>query len=196
MTLRTPRRSCLTAIGSALFAALCAGCSGSAAQSRHAGALQPTETYDAAEIDGNGDLSIVKANGQRITVRKDSGQTVFEDPLVSSAKTAVGAQAMFHNCCTSYDIPLELVVYAGGKVHRFRGVGLPIFEWGFADRGTRVAYGQTTVHFGCETHYELRDIASEHLVASADVPEPCGQNPDPKSSEKPRWVTDLISKKP
>jgi len=45
---------------------------------------------------------------------------------------------MFGNCYTSYDIPLQLVVYAGGKVHRFKGVGLPIFQWGFADSGIRI----------------------------------------------------------
>jgi hypothetical protein len=73
---------------------------------------------------------------------------------------------MFGNCCTSYDIPLQLVVYAQGKVHRFTGVGLPIFQWGFADRGTRIAYGQETVHFACATHYELPDIASERTSGS------------------------------
>src|SRR5205085_2397995 len=88
----------------------------------------------------------------------------------------------------------SVVVYSAAKVHRFKGVGLPIFQWGFADAGTRVAYGQTTVHFGCETHYERRDIESERLIDSVDVPEPCGQAPEPKPVKIPQWVADLISK--
>lgn len=35
---------------------------------------------------------------------------------------------MFGNCCTSYDIPLQLVVHSGGKTHRFEG-GSAIFDW-------------------------------------------------------------------
>ena len=153
------------------------------------------ETYDSAAIDANGNLAIVRSNGQTAIVRKEGEQTSFSPPVLSSGHSAVVAQAMFANCCTSYDIPLQLVVYAAGKVHRFKGVGLPIFQWGFADAGARVAYGQTTVHFGCETHYELRDIESERLIESVDVPQPCGQIPEAKAVKIPQWVADLISKK-
>jgi hypothetical protein len=102
---------------------------------------------------------------------------------------------MFLNCCTSYDVPLRLVVYAEGKVHRFTGVNLPIFGWAFADGGTRVAYGQEPVHFGCTTHYELRHIESERLIEAVDIPQPCGQIPDPGVVTIPPWVADLMSKK-
>jgi hypothetical protein len=96
------------------------------------------ETYNSATIDANGDLAIVTTSGQSVLIRKEVEQTAFSAPLISAAKTAVAAQAMFGNCYTSYDIPLQLVVYAGGKVHRFKGVGLPIFQWGFADSGIRI----------------------------------------------------------
>jgi len=100
---------------------------------------------------------------------------------------------MFGNCCTSYDIPLQLVVHARGKLHKFKGVGLPIFQWGFADSGTRIAYGQETVHFSCVTHYELRDIDSERLIDSIDLPQPCGKIPEPKAVTIPQWVSALIA---
>lgn len=153
------------------------------------------ETYQAATIDGHGHLTIVMTGGQTVLVRKEGDQTAFSAPVVSSAKTAVAAQALFANCCTSYDIPLQLVVYAQGKTHRFRGVGLPIFQWGFADSGTRIAYGQETVHFACATHFELREIESERLLEAIDVPQPCGQVPDPKPVPVPDWVVNLISRK-
>jgi hypothetical protein len=164
------------------------------AQGRYGGSTG-AETYDSATIDAEGQLVIVKTDGQRVLVRKEAEQTAFSPAAISSARTAVAAQAMFGNCCTSYDIPLQIVVYADGRVHRFKGVGLPIFQWGFADSGTRIAYGQEPVHFGCSIHYELRDIASERLIDEVDVPEPCGQIPNPQPVKIPGWVSGLTSKK-
>jgi hypothetical protein len=148
-------------------------------------------TYASAEIDAAGRLRITTSSGRTITVPKERDQSSFANPVVSTDRTAVGAQANYPNCCTSYDIPLQLIVYAGGKVHRFKGTGLPIFVWHFADGGTRVAYGQEPVHFGCETHYELRDVQSERLLAAADIPQPCGLRPDPPETTVPEWVKAL-----
>lgn len=86
-------------------------------------------------------------------------------------------------------------MYANGRVHRFKGVGWPIFQWRFADEGTQIAFGQEPVHFACATHYELRDIASEALIESVKVPRPCGQIPDPKPVTIPEWVARLSSRK-
>jgi hypothetical protein len=158
-------------------------------------AAPAAETYESASIDASGDLVIVKTGGQTVLVRKDGEQTAFSAPTISAARTAVAAKAMFKNCCTSYDISLQLVVYAGGRAHRFKGVDLPIFKWGFADGGTQIAFGQEPVHFACATHYELRDIESEGLIDSVDVPQPCGQIPDPKPVKIPEWVARLISTK-
>ena len=99
---------------------------------------------------------------------------------------------MFANCCTSYDIPLQLVIHSSGKTHRFEG-GLAIFDWHFADGGRRVVFSQQTVHFGCSVHWELRDIASERLLAQVDIPEPCGQDQNPPKVKVPAWVTGAIS---
>jgi hypothetical protein len=153
------------------------------------------QTYQSVAIDANGSLVITTTSQKTIVVSKAGGQTSFAKPIVSSARSAVGAQAEFKNCCTSYDIPLQLVVYANGKVHRFTGNGLPIFQWHFADEGTRVAFGQEPVHFGCSIHYELRDIRSERLIDSADIPQPCGQNPVPEIVKPPTWVDDLNADK-
>jgi hypothetical protein len=95
-------------------------------------------------------------------------------------------------CCTSYDIPLQLVIHSGGVTHPFEG-GLAIFDWHFADGGRRVVFSQQTVHFACSVHWELRDIASEQLLATADIPEVCGQIPDPPKVEVPKWVTGTVS---
>jgi hypothetical protein len=149
-------------------------------------------TYTSAEVDSRGRLLIHTSTNKTVLVPKTRDQTTFGDPIVSSDGMAVGAQAEFPNCCTSYDIPLELVVYSHGKVHRFTGVGLPIFDWQFAGGSTRVAYGQQTVHFACSIHYELRDVASERLIDAADVPEGCADQPNPDMNVRiPKWVAQL-----
>jgi len=160
------------------------------------------ETYESVDIDADGNLRILTSDQRTVIVPKrrsparageSSGeQTAFGKPELSDDRRAVGAPAMFGNCCTSYDIPLQLVVYSSGRTHRFEG-GLAIFDWHFADGGRRVAFSQQTVHFSCSVHWELRNIASEKLVAAADIPEPCGQNPDPPKVKVPNWVTATVS---
>ena len=160
-----------------------------------------TETYESVDIDADGNLRILTSDQRTIIVPKGGSpkageafgkQTAFEKPVLSDDRRAVGAQAMFENCCTSYDIPLQLVIYSSGMTHRFEG-GLAVFDWHFADRGRRVVFSQQTVHFTCSVHWELRDIASERLVAAADIPEACGQIPDPPRVTMPKWVTGAVS---
>lgn len=159
------------------------------------------ETYASVAIDANGNLQIRTTDRRTIVVPKNGKvnygtaadkQTAFEKPVISDDRTAVGAQAMFENCCTSYDIPLQLVVYSDGKTHRFQG-GLAIFDWHFTDGGRRVVFSQQTVHFACAVHWELRDVASERLLAQVDLPEPCGQIPNPPNVKAPKWVTSRVS---
>ena len=160
-----------------------------------------TETYESADIDADGNLIIRTSEQKTIIVPKGGSpksgesfgrQTAFGKPVLSDDRRAVGAQAMFANCCTSYDIPLQLVIHSGGVTHRFEG-GLAIFDWHFADGGRRVVFSQQTVHSGCSIHWELRDIASERLLATADIPEVCGQIPNPPKVEVPKWVTGTVS---
>jgi hypothetical protein len=160
-----------------------------------------TETYESVDIDADGNLRILTSQQRTIIVPKggsptageSSGkQTGFEKPVLSDDRRAVGTQAMFGNCCTSYDIPLQLVIYSSGRTQRFGG-GLAIFDWHFADGGRRVVFSQQTVHFTCAVHWELRDIASERLMATSDIPEVCGQIPDPPKVKVSKWVTGTVS---
>lgn len=159
------------------------------------------ETYESADIDAAGNLRIVTSDHKMITVPKGrqssagesfGNQTAFGKPVLSDDRQAVATSAMFGNCCTSYDIPLQLVVYSQGKTHCFER-SLAIFDWHFADGGRRIVFSQQTVHFACTVHWELRDIATERLLAEADIPEPCGEIPDPPKVTIPRWVREGVS---
>ena len=80
----------------------------STAQTRSTDARR-VETYQSVAIDAAGGLVITTADQKTIFVPMETEQSSFSEPIVSSARTADGAQAEFPNCCTSYDIPLRLV---------------------------------------------------------------------------------------
>ncbi|MDP9324766.1 MAG: hypothetical protein M3P13_14105 [Acidobacteriota bacterium] len=142
------------------------------------------ETYRRADIDQDGQLHIVLAGGREITPLKDKDQVGFEKAAVSPDGRAVGWLALYPNCCTSYPIPLKMVIYMNGRHRELTGDGLPVWRWMFRDGGKRVAFEQETVHGGLGVHYELHDVATGRLV-SAFSPDP--ENP----GQPPAWVRAL-----
>ena len=128
-------------------------------------ASQAAEMYDTVLVDASGNLQILTRDGRQIAAPRDSDQVGFDKAAISPNRLAVGWLALFPNCCTSYPIPLRLVVYIHGRVYTFVGTGLPVWRWRFDSTSTQVAYYQETVHGGMGEHYELRDIATGRLVA-------------------------------
>jgi hypothetical protein len=92
---------------------------------------QGAEKYDTVLVDGSGDLRILTRDGRQITPPKDPNQVAVDKAAISPDHLAVGWLALFPNCCTSYPIPLKLVVYTRGRVYTFVGAGLPVWRWGF-----------------------------------------------------------------
>jgi hypothetical protein len=60
-------------------------------------------------VDKDSALAIRRGDGATVAVFELPGQTAFEKPPLSPDRKAVGAQAMYPNCCTPYDVPLRLV---------------------------------------------------------------------------------------
>jgi hypothetical protein len=142
------------------------------------------ETFVRASIDPDGQLRILTQNLREITPRRDKDQVGFQMAVISPDRHTVGWLAMYPNCCTSYPIPLKLMIYADGKAHDFTGNGLPVWRWRFLSSGKQVAYEQETVHGGLGVHYELRDVATGRLAAEYD--------PDPEIPGKPPWWVDEL----
>ena len=139
-------------------------------------ASQAPETYDTVMVDASGHLHIRTKDRRQIHPPNDPDQVGFDKAAISPDRLAVGWLALFPNCCTSYPIPLKLVVFVSGKVHSFVGTGLPVWKWRFDCTSQQVAFYQETVHGGMGGHYELRDIATERLVAQY---EPSDSGPPP-----------------
>ena len=142
------------------------------------------ETFVRADIDRQGQLRIVSSRGHEIVPARHKDQVGFDKAAISPDRRAVGWLALFPNCCTTYPIPLELVVYMKGRERKFTGVRLAFGGWAFSGDGKRVAFEQETVHGGLGVHYELRDVSTGRLVAVYD---PCPAKP----RSPPAWVQAL-----
>jgi hypothetical protein len=152
------------------------------------------DIYVQAGIDQAGQLRIVIKNGREIVPKKDAEQVAFDKPAISQDGRAVGWVALYPNCCTSYPIPMKLMVLSNGRVRTFTGGGLPVWQWSFQNGGKRVAFEQETVHGGLGIHYELRDVATGRLIAEYNPA--VGPDNQPLSIQNvPTWVEELNTKR-
>jgi hypothetical protein len=151
-----------------------------------------SDIYVSASVDEQGVLHIVVEGGREILRRKEADQVGFGKPRISADGRAVGWLADFPNCCTSYPIPLKLVVYSNGHTRTFTGSGLPISRWAFQADGKRVAFEQETVHGGLGVHYELRDVSSGRMMAAYE-PRIGPDNQPVPNQQPPDWVKQLDS---
>ena len=151
--------------------------------------LSAQPTYRRAEVDTAGRLHVTTAAGATFAPRMDSDQVGVADPAVSPDGRSVGWLALYPNCCTSYPIPLALVVRSAGHERRFSGNELPIARWVFLDRGRRVALSQAPLHGLVTMHYALYDASSGRLLGEYDqAPDTTGPDQLGNDSRVPAWV--------
>jgi len=148
------------------------------------------ERYQRVWIDQAGTLHITTTDGRDIVLQRDDEQVGVDKAVVSSDGLAVGWLATYPNCCTSYPIPLKLLVYANGEVRTFTGTGLPIWQWQFQASNKQIAFRQETVHGGLGIHYELRDVLSGQLIAEYNPPYDRDNQVLPDRN-RPKWVDQL-----
>jgi hypothetical protein len=120
-----------------------------------------------AEVDSLGDMRITLADNRIIRPPKDSTQTAVEQIALSADHQVVGWVILYPNCCTTYPIPLKLVLLRAGGARTVISNGLPIWRWAFAPGGRSVVIRQAPVHGDSPTSYEQRDIRSGRVIATA-----------------------------
>jgi len=159
------------------------------------GTIAPARAADtylgATAPDSGGPLRLVRAKGNPIVVAMDVEQVGFARIAISRDGRSVGWLALYPNCCTSYPIPLKLVIYSSGRRHVFEPNGLPIWLWQFSPDGTRVAFEQEPVHGGVGVLYELREIASGRLIERYEPPGRTDADSVPPAGNVPAWVAEL-----
>jgi hypothetical protein len=152
------------------------------------------DIYVSAVVDDQGVLRILTKGGREIVPMKEPEQVGFSKPQISEDGRVVGWLAEFPNCCTSYPIPLKLVIYSNDRRHTLTGIGLAVSRWAFQAGGKRVAFEQETVHGGLGVHYELRDVATGRLIAEYG-PKMGADNQALPDQHVPKWVQQLDSKR-
>ena len=138
--------------------------------------LMASERYRQALVDNDGVVHILTEDGRKLMVGPEPELAEIGSPIslhqirIAPDRRAVGWIVKYPSCCTSYPIPLTLVVYSEGAKRAYRGSGLPIWRWRFLAGGSQVAFQQETVHGGTGIRFELHDVRSGDLVDVFDWP--------------------------
>ncbi len=108
---------------------------------------------------------VVQSGGKTRSIAKDPEQVSARSLAISPDRQSVAWLAEMPNCCTSYPVPLALVLYRPGqKLIRLGGNGLAIWGWAFRQAGAQVAFYTGTVHGDYPPNYQLHDARSGRLV--------------------------------
>jgi hypothetical protein len=133
-------------------------------------------------------LEILDRAGSTWLAPKQGDQVGFQSPKIAPGGSYAGWLALSPFCCTSYPIPLALIVLdTQGQIRAFQGPQAT-FGWCFERGGTAVAYKRAFLHGATPELYELRRIQDGALLRSFEVPleVSTGEAPMPKL---PRWAT-------
>ncbi len=139
------------------------------------------DTYLGARWDADA-VVVTMRDHRQLVVAKDAEQVGLEQAAVSSDQSAVGWLATYPNCCTSYPVPLKLMVFSGGQLRVFAPNELPVWYWAFRNGSREVCYQQETVHGGFGVRYELREVTTGKLLAHFEPQQ---------GIPKPAWVQEL-----
>ncbi len=119
-----------------------------------------SQVVQRAYADSNGRVHVVGGSGREVVLAKEKGQESVEAPVVADDNRTIGWQVNFPNCCTSYPIPLSLVIYRNGRILHRLGNGMGVFQWRFLKGGEQVAYYTDTLHFNLAPKCTLVDVGS------------------------------------
>jgi hypothetical protein len=118
---------------------------------------------------GTRGATVIHRDGSAVQAPKEKEQVGWTRLKISTDGLAAGWLMEADNCCTSYPLSRMLVVYRPGlPIRRFRGDDRAIFGWDFINGSKQVATYQDFPHGHAVRHFELRDVATERLVAEWD----------------------------
>ena len=133
-------------------------------------------------------LIIATSDGTRFDAPKLAEQVEYQDARISADGKHVGWLALFPNCCTSYPVPLKLVVLDSARQARtFEGGGLALFAWCFMPGAASVSYRQGVLHGSDFRHFERRRISDGRLLAQYEYPHDEAGNARARK-QAPSWV--------
>ncbi len=93
----------------------------------------------------DGKAHLEYAGGATRTVPPEKKQVGCDHVSVAEDRRTVGWSVLVENCCTSYPVPIAVVLYRDGK-KTVIATGQMISQWRFVGRGERVAALSGPVH--------------------------------------------------
>lgn len=118
-------------------------------------------------IDSEGRVRIIQES-QEVKPETEPDQVSTASAAVADNGLVAGWLINYENCCTSYPIPLKLVIYRPGRPLLRLGDGMMICNWRFESGGKAVGFFTNTVHGDFAPHYELHDIKTGRLISKWD----------------------------
>jgi hypothetical protein len=141
-------------------------------------------------------LAITTKSGVIQAPSTEEDQQSFSNPAVSQDGRTVGWLAEVGNCCTSYPLPLALVIFKGGKVaYRFHET-TAIWRWSFLAGGSEVGYQWTWPHGFVPTYYVRRSLKTGAVLSEfvCEIDDVKGEYIVPK--DVPAWVHKVVEGNP
>jgi hypothetical protein len=135
-----------------------------------------------ASVGADGTVHIVETGRGDKVAPKEKDQVGSTELRIADDKKTVGWLADYENCCTSYPLSLELMIYKDGKVRQRLGDGMTIYDWRFWEGGKQAAFCSGTVHGDSGGHCELHDAISGRTL---DTLEGC------LDEDSPHWARGL-----
>ena len=92
-------------------------------------------------------------------------QEGFSDVQLAEDRKTIGWAETYDNCCTSYAVPLGVVLYRSGTIVQRIHSAQMVWNWMFVDRGERVAIVWGPTHGPEVGDYMLYNVRTGKLLA-------------------------------
>jgi hypothetical protein len=127
-------------------------------------AAPAAERYAEVSVDQSGRVRVMTEDGRLVSPPLEAEQVEAGQPRISPDHRSVGWVALYPNCCTSYPLPLKVVILHNGRRHVLAGFA-SIWYWGFQDSGKYVATREGLPHGSAGQHYERWDVVTGRKAA-------------------------------
>lgn len=129
-------------------------------------ALYTSCSATSANVCDHSTMHIVTGDGLDVLAPEETTQVGVRSPTITEDGGEGGWLILSDFCCTSYPIPLALIVYRPGKPPRRFESGRAIERWHFVAQGKQVAFSTDFLHGNSAPEYELRDVETGRVVAT------------------------------
>ena len=103
------------------------------------------QTVTSASVRTDGKVSVLYSKHPLKEIPAEEGQVGCENVRIALDRRTVAWSVLIENCCTSYPVPVEIVVYRDSKKILI-SPGQMVWEWRFIGRGERIAVLSGPVH--------------------------------------------------